>query len=269
MKQPDLKSNHGGGAGVDLTEAARSGDEEAVATLLALNSDEKYVSEALCAAAEGGHAKVVNALLAAGAKANYQSASGLYPLRSAIAGGDGDCIQALLDGGADPNLETSRGTPLTAAASAGDVSTCELLVKKGAVVDAVTQSSGVTALMVASREDQREVVKALLALGADPNLPSATGMSAIDLATAKGHAEVASLLLQASIVRGVDQEIKASDDSLIEARVSRDAASVKARSELQREMESSRAEKEVVIKGLKEENEQLMAKLGLGGSRAR
>ena len=254
-------------SGVDLNEAARSGDEEAVATLIAIGStSERIISEALAAAAEGGHATVVKQLLAnPSVNPNFISASGMTPLRSAIAGGDGDCIQALLEAGADPNLETSRGTPLSCAAALGDVSSLELLVKKGALVDAISRTSGVTALMVASREDQREAVKQLLALGANPDLKSTeeNGMSAVDVATAKGHAQVVSLLLQASIVRGVDEDMKANEASLSEARVSRDAASVRARSELKMELETSRMDKETKIESLKSENDDLRKKLGL------
>ena len=61
-----------------------------------------------------------------------------------------------------------------------------LQIANGARIDHELRD-GATALMVAAREDQREAVKALLQLGADPGLKSRdSGRSACDVAQEKG-----------------------------------------------------------------------------------
>jgi hypothetical protein len=61
-----------------------------------------------------------------------------------------------------------------------------LQIANGARIDHELRD-GATALMAAAREDQREAVKALLQLGADPGLKSRdSGRSACDVAQEKG-----------------------------------------------------------------------------------
>ena len=81
-----------------------------------------------------------------------------------------------------------------------------------------------TALMVASREDQREAVRSLLHLGADPDLRpqrggggggsnggGAGGRSACDIAEGAGLQEVYGLLMQHSIVAAAGSALEASE----------------------------------------------------------
>ena len=83
---------------------------------------------------------------------------------------------------------------------------------------------GMTALMVASREDQREAVRLLLHLGADPDLRPqrgggsgggsggvAGGRSACDIAEGAGLQEVYGLLMQRSIVAAAGSALEASE----------------------------------------------------------
>ena len=85
---------------------------------------------------------------------------------------------------------------------------------------------GMTALMVASREDQREAVRLLLHLGADPDLRpqrgggggggscsggGVGGRSACDIAEGAGLQEVYGLLMQRSIVAAAGSALEASE----------------------------------------------------------
>ena len=89
----------------------------------------------------------------------------------------------LLNQGADPNLAARNGeTPLIAAARVGFMGALADLVRLNAKVDAANRM-GETALIVAVQNRHREIVKVLLALGADPDkADSAAGYSARDYA---------------------------------------------------------------------------------------
>src|SRR5688500_18304233 len=89
----------------------------------------------------------------------------------------------LLNQGADPNLAARSGeTPLIAAARVGFMGALADLVRMNAKVDAANRM-GETALIVAVQNRHREIVKVLLALGADPDkADSEAGYSARDYA---------------------------------------------------------------------------------------
>jgi ankyrin repeat protein len=89
----------------------------------------------------------------------------------------------LLNQGADPNLAARDGeTPLIAAARIGFMGALGDLLRMNAKVNAANRM-GETALIVAVQNRHRDVVKVLLALGADPDKSdSAAGYSARDYA---------------------------------------------------------------------------------------
>jgi ankyrin repeat protein len=89
----------------------------------------------------------------------------------------------LLNQGADPNLAARNGeTPLIAAARVGFMGALADLVRMKAKVDAANRM-GETALIVAVQNRHADIVKVLLALGADPDkADSAAGYSARDYA---------------------------------------------------------------------------------------
>jgi len=73
----------------------------------------------------------------------------------------------------------------------------ELLVKNGAQVNAADHT-GYTLLMVAAVNKKPDLVKLMLALGADPNLKNREGLSALDYARSLKFAEIEHLLQAAA-----------------------------------------------------------------------
>ena len=89
----------------------------------------------------------------------------------------------LLNQGADPNLAARNGeTPLIAAARVGFMGALADLIRLRAKIDTANRM-GETALIVAVQNRHPDIVKVLLALGADPDkADSAAGYSARDYA---------------------------------------------------------------------------------------
>lgn len=95
-----------GFSGIGL--ASFFGNEMVVALLIELGADIHQVSSnglavaPLNSAAAGGHIRIVEMLLQAGADVNAKQEGGFTPLHSAAQNGDGELIKLLLEFGADP-----------------------------------------------------------------------------------------------------------------------------------------------------------------------
>lgn len=107
-----------------LFEAARDGQAEAVAALIAGGADVNHVSgenalslTPLHLAAIGGDAETVELLLAAGADPDAQGTLGGTALMWAAFEGSREAARVLLEGGADAQLATQDGTTFGAIAS--------------------------------------------------------------------------------------------------------------------------------------------------------
>ncbi|WNF26493.1 ankyrin repeat domain-containing protein [Streptomyces sp. C11-1] len=87
----------------------------------------------LCGAACGGHTKVVEALLSAGARPDLREAFGFTALRWAVGLGHAPTVELLLSRGADPLLPGPQGeSMLVLAARRGSVRTVRALLTHGA-----------------------------------------------------------------------------------------------------------------------------------------
>ena len=98
-----------------------------------------------------------------------------------------DVLRYLLGMRADPGLRTARGaTALALAGAAGHVECVKALLDVGADPAQAAGHSARTALHSAMRFDRPEVVRALVASGADPDRPSVSGVTARELGGFEG-----------------------------------------------------------------------------------
>jgi ankyrin repeat protein len=190
-------------------------DAEIAAALIGAKANasatNRYGMTPLSLACTNGSAKMISLLIGAGAGANSALPGGETALMTASRTGVAAAVQVLLAHGAKVDAKESlRGqTALMWAAADGNVEVVNLLLKSGADLHAKV-GSGFTPLLFAVREGRIGVVKALLKAGADVNetIPTATGKgrisaapragtSALILATANAHYELASYLLDA------------------------------------------------------------------------
>lgn len=181
--------------------AAAEGHADVVSALLEIGANAKAVSKsgfnALAFAVAKNDAASARLLLAAGLDPNFTLPSGNKILMMAMAYGHTEAASVLLEGGADIRA-TDRGgnTPLHVAAQAGNLVIVKQLLEKGAdpnvrSAPSTTQvgrgggggravaGGSLTPLMVAARANHLDVMKALVAAGADPKLRADNGTTTL------------------------------------------------------------------------------------------
>src|SRR5712671_3141098 len=159
------------GARPPLVDAAKSGDKEALRTLLKqgvnINAAEADGTTALHWASYRDDVEAADLLIKAGAKVDAANDLGATPLWTASQNGSAAMVRRLLEAGANPNLALLAGeTPLMVAARSGYAGIVEQLLAKDAKVNA-RGARGQTALMWAVAQKHPDVVKVLIAHGAD------------------------------------------------------------------------------------------------------
>ncbi len=192
---------------IDLVEAAKRGDMDAVALVLAGDHDridgrsvnsrwyvpsefgrpEPPLAEAIAA----GQPRVVQLLLAAGARADWAA----YRITHAAWLGQIDVLRGYVQGGGDVNIiaDAWYGTPLFQAACAGRLDVMRFLLDAGAKVN--LDADHLTALHGAAWEGQTAAVEALLAAGARVDVAQSFGWRPIHNALWQGHQRIVRLLL--------------------------------------------------------------------------
>ncbi len=219
-------------AGVDVNEAQPDGtrpihwavyrvDYELLDALIAkkakVDVSNEFGSSPLAEAAKLGDARMVKTLLDAGARPDAPNQDGETALMLAIKAGELPAVETLIQAGANVNAKETfhNQTALmwAAAAPRNAGAMVKLLLSKGADVkpralyrdweSQITSEpraqyrpvGGLTALLYAARNGCYECVDALIAAGADVNLPTPEGVTALMLAIDNDHNDVAKLLL--------------------------------------------------------------------------
>ena len=204
-------------AAASLESAVYQDDLKAAERLIHDGADVKaanrYGVTPLTLACTNGDGAMVELLLKSGADANTALPGGETALMTCARTGRAEAVKALLAHGADVGAKESREgqTALMWAAAEGNTEVVSMLIQAGADPHARLES-GLTPLLFAVREGKIETVRVLLKLGADVNevvqtkkaaskTPSqsrstpAAGTSALSLAVANAHFDLASYLL--------------------------------------------------------------------------
>lgn len=142
----------------------------------------------VAAAAFAGRALIVKILLAHGADGRTVDDTGKPPIVYAAASGQLDIVKQLLAQNIDINARYANDLSLLMWAAGSDEQVAEAqalevvsyLLDAGAHVDS-RDARGRTALMIAAEGNRSEIVKLLLAHGADPTLRDKAGKRAADL----------------------------------------------------------------------------------------
>jgi ankyrin repeat protein len=219
-------------AGADVNEAQPDGtrpvhwavyrvDYEVLDALIAkkakVDVTNEFGSTPLAEAAKLADARMVKALLDAGAKPDSANQDGETPLMLAIKTGELPVVELLIKAGANVNQieKFHNQTPLMWAASApkNAGALVKLLLSKDANLkpralysdwpSQITSEpraqyrpvGGLTALLYAARDGCYDCVEAMIASGADVNVPTPEGVSPLMIAIDNEHNDVAKLFL--------------------------------------------------------------------------
>ncbi len=202
-----------------LTEAALKGDLKQVQDLLAkgadVNAKDKRGDTAFLRAVYGDHLETVNLLLDNGADINatgwygktaiwltacwgrrrmaelLKQRGAILTLEVAAMLGDTEKVREFLEKGIDGQ---DIGTALAGASRHGHLQVIKILLAKGADVNAKGEYER-TALSEASGSGHLEIVKLLLAKGADVNAKDDSGWTALMFAASDGNVEIVQALL--------------------------------------------------------------------------
>jgi len=168
------------------------------------------LGEKLIEASEVGNLPEVRRLLELGAdprfkrqKGEENDTKGQTPLHAATAGGHLRVMQALLDAGANPNhlAGIASISALYTAAARNQPRAIALLVRAGAKVDITSSeregSWGGTPLNIAAQQGHKEAVIALLVAKAAVNHEAIDGLAPLHRAARNGHVDVLKLLIKA------------------------------------------------------------------------
>jgi ankyrin repeat protein len=184
-----------------IVAAAQDGNSQTVKLLLEKGADisasDSAKNTALTVAADANDTESVRLLIAKGADINAQNGFGDTPLMNAAAQGNVETMKLLLAKGADANVvDFNKGVrvkngpialggfaALHYAAPTGGSAAVKLLLDAGAKVN-VEDVRGMTPLILAIGTDRPDidVIRLLLAKGADKNIKSKDGESAVDWA---------------------------------------------------------------------------------------
>ena len=182
-----------GAGNTPLVCAAACGQIEAVNYLLEHGADPllkgKDEWSLLHFAAQSGNVIIIETMLSKGLDIDSKDETlGLTPLMVSIKSGKLEAAKYLLEKGADKSLKTTAGklSPLSIAAALGSVAAIEMLLLHGCSIN-YRDNGGDTPLMHAAVFGNTEIVKYLLAKGADPLLRNKLELGLLHLAALSGN----------------------------------------------------------------------------------
>ncbi len=146
---------------------------------------------------------------AEGFGSNLSFSEGATALVRAVRSGDVRLLRLLVEAGAEVDGVcgcADRESALITAVNLGAVDAVEYLLEQGAPVDDVAFDGGSTALHVAVHRERHELVRLLLAAGADPTVEDGSGRTAADWSILKNRRRPATPLgdLLTTGIRAVD-----------------------------------------------------------------
>ncbi|WP_018182782.1 ankyrin repeat domain-containing protein [Kaistia granuli] len=191
---------------ISLHAAAAKDDAAKIRELLAgsaaIDARDENGRTALLVATHGNKIQAAKALIEAGADVNAKDNIQDSPYLYAGARGHLEILKMTLEHGADLK-STNRygGTAIIPASERGHVETVRTLVEAGTEIDHVN-NLGWTALLEAiilgdGGERHQQIVRLLLAAGADPNLADREGVSPLRHARDRGFGTIETLLVAA------------------------------------------------------------------------
>ncbi|XP_066580137.1 histone-lysine N-methyltransferase EHMT2 isoform X2 [Amia ocellicauda] len=187
-----------------LYPAAKQGETQRVLLMLmegidpGSQSDSQNRRSPLHAAAQRGLLDICYLLVQAGAKVDAQDKSLKTPLLEAIVSGHLEVVKYLVQSGACVfHTEEDGSTGLHHAAKLGSLDIVSLLLGTGQVDINAQDSGGWTPVIWAAEHRHIEVIKALLARGADVSLKDKEMNVCLHWASFAGSADIAELLLSA------------------------------------------------------------------------
>jgi ankyrin repeat protein len=187
-----------------LIEAAERGDLPAVRAQIAGGADvdarDGAGRTALFLAAQRGHLEITRALLTAGADVNIADHAADTPYYAAALARHAELTGVLLDAGANRvGTRAYGGTPLIAISERGWVDVARAILARPDIPVDHVNNLGWTALIEAiilgrGGPDHQEIVRMLLAYGANPNIADGQGRSPLTLARERGYTEMVRML---------------------------------------------------------------------------
>ena len=174
-----------------------------VACLVAATSAQTIDADrdALFAAIRRGAAGEVARLIARGVDANARDAHGTPALMAAALFADANMVELLLERGADPNLADESGATALMW-SVPDHVKVQRLLDRGAVVDQRSETGRTALLVAASYPRTVDLLRLLLARGADVRAQDRAGTTALALAVRSADIDVVRFLAE----RGLNPE---------------------------------------------------------------
>lgn len=174
-----------------------------IASSIPLNADEFVVR------AGYGDIEAVEYMLSKGMNPNVRSFGGETALSSAVFGGYAETAKVLVGAGADVNviIDPTIGNTLLHDAVGDDVKPVQILLSLGADVNAVNKN-GTTPLMFACRQGKIEVVKILLDAGAKVNWATPQGQTALLDGVLDGVQENRTDIVKLLLAHGANVEAK-------------------------------------------------------------